>query len=256
MMRKEAFNSKILDRDVWLPYHLPEWSSREATKASYELVSDTLRLFIPPEMPRWCPETHAEPLRVSGIQSGSRSGPVGSRDGQQRFRDDLEVREAQPRFEGWLQSRGRIAIRCKMNLTVRSMAAMWLSGFEEEPDQAGELCVVEIFGRSVQKNRSAEVGCGVKQIFDPRLVQDFVAPRLQLDIREFHIYAVEWETGRANFYVDGDLVHQSAQAPNYPLQIMLAVFDFPAWDDGSNGDHVPELVIDWIEGSEQTGNSG
>lgn len=249
MLRKEAFTTNTLNRDVWLPHYLPAWSSRAATRASYELVSNTLRLFIPTEMPRWCPETHTEPLRVSGIQSGNRSGPVGSRDGQQRFRDDLQVREAQPHFEGWLQSSGRIAIRCKMNLTARSMAAMWLSGFEAVPEQAGELCVVEIFGRSVQNNESAEVGCGVKKLYDPRLVEDFVAPRLQLDIRECHTYAVEWGVGRSRFYVDGDLVHQSAQAPDYPLQIMLAVFDFPAWDDGSHDKHMPELIVDWIEGS-------
>lgn len=249
MKRKEMFESEILNQDVWLPHYLPAWSSRLATKANYELVSNTLRLFIPTDRELWCPETHAEPLRVSGIQSGNRSGPVGSRDGQQRFRDDLEVRESQTRFEGWLQKNGRIAIRCKMNLTARSMAAMWLSGFEQKPDQAGELCVVEIFGRSVEKNRSAEVGCGIKKLYDPRLVQDFVAPRIQLDIRDFHIYAVEWGDELSKFYIDGELVFKSAQAPNYPMQIMIAVFDFPAWDNGSNVDHVPEIVVDWVEGS-------
>ncbi|MCB0196892.1 MAG: glycoside hydrolase family 16 protein [Anaerolineae bacterium] len=249
MKRKETFNSNTLDRDVWLPHYLPAWSSRSATQANYELVSNTLRLFIPTALKLWCPETHPEPLRVSGIQSGNRSGPVGSRDGQQRFRNDLEVREAQPRFEGWLQNTGRVAIRCKMNLTPRSMAAMWLSGFEEAPDEAGELCVVEIFGRSVEENKSAEIGCGVKKLYDPRLVQDFVTPRINLDIRDFHTYAVEWGAERSKFYIDGQRVFQSAQAPGYPMQIMIAVFDFPAWDDGSNGDHVPEMVVDWIEGN-------
>lgn len=252
MKRKEMFRSKILDQSVWFPHYLPAWSSRSATQASYELVSNKLRLFIPTDMTLWCPDTHPEPIRISGIQSGNRSGPVGSREGQQRFKADLVVREAQPRFEGWLQKTGRITIRCKMNLTKRSMAAMWLSGFEDKSDEAGELCVVEIFGRSIKKNESAEVGCGVKKLYDPHLVQDLVSPRINLDVRDFHTYAVEWSDHVSKFYVDGELIFKSAQAPSYPMQIMLAVFDFPAWDDGSNNEHVPEMVIDWIEGGSTT----
>ena len=94
---------------------------------------------------------------MSGVQSGNFSGPVGSTIGQQRFRDGLLVAEAQPRFVGWLQSSGRIAVRCRMDLSSRSMGALWLAGFEERPQEAGELCVVEVFGSSVE-GRSAEVG--------------------------------------------------------------------------------------------------
>ncbi len=30
------------------------------------------------------------------------------------------------------------------------------------------------------------------------------------------------------------------------VQVMIAVFDFPAWSDGDD-DHVPELIVDWVE---------
>ncbi len=245
---KDEFTSGSLDRNRWLPHYLPAWSSRDATRAEYELTAEGLRLFIPNEKGLWCPDLHPEPIRVSGIQSGNHSGPVGSSRGQQRFRDDLVVSEFQPHFEGWLQSGGRLAIRCKMELSTRSMAALWLSGFEQNPDDAGELCVVEIFGRSVRDDTSVEVGVGVKKLFDPRLTQDFAAPRIGIDIGEFHTYAVEWGDGRSLFSVDDRPVLESLQAPDYPLQIMIAVFDFPDWNDGSSRDHVPEMVIDWIEG--------
>jgi hypothetical protein len=36
------------------------------------------------------------------------------------------------------------------------------------------------------------------------------------------------------------------QAPDYPMQMMVAVFDFPA--KGAS-DHVPELAVDLVRGT-------
>lgn len=245
---RDGFSGEQLNLDVWLPNYLPVWSSRAETKAQYELTPEGLRLFIPPETGLWCPEEHTEPLRVSAIQSGNRSGPVGSTDGQQRIRDDVPVREYQPRFEGWLPTYGGVAIRCRMELSARSLGAMWLSGFEDHPEDSGELCAVEVFGRSIDANGSAEIGVGVKNLYDPRLTEDFVAPRIPIDVSEYHTYAVNWSPGYSEFLVDGRVIHRSDQAPEYPMQIMIAVFDFPGWSVQGDREHVPELVVDWIEG--------
>lgn len=247
---RDDFVGTDLDTSVWFPHYLPAWSSRAATAASYTVGDSALTLTIPGSHPRWCERDHPEPLRVSGVQSGNFSGPVGSTIGQQRFRDGLVVAEAQPRFEGWLPSSGRVAVRCRMDLSSRSMGALWLAGFEEQPDEAGELCVVEVFGSSVEDGLSAEVGVGVKRVHDPRLVHDFVAPRLSIDVAEDHDYAVEWDTARAVFSIDGEPVHACTNPPTYPMQVMIAVFDFPASGDHLHDDHVPALTIDWVEGSQ------
>lgn len=244
-LRRDDFDGYDLDRSVWLPHYLPMWSSLADTAATYELTKEGLRLWIEPDAPLWCPDVHEGPLRVSAIQSGNRSGPVGSTEGQQRINDVHTVREAQERHEGWLPSRGTVSIRCRMDVSGRSMAAMWLSGFEDRPEDSGELCVVEVFGRSVA-GESAEVGVGVKSLHDPRLRQDFVAPRLSIDVARFHTYSVTWGEDRSVFSVDGEIAHRSSQAPTYPMQIMIAVFDFPAWSNGDDHDHVPELVVDWV----------
>lgn len=246
MERRDGFSAPDLDRSAWLPHYLPMWSSLEETAATYAVTDEGLRLWVERDAPLWCPDTHDEPLRVSAVQSGNRSGPVGSTDGQQRIDDEHTVQQFQTRFEGWLPDGGTVAIRCRMSLSLRSMAAMWLAGFEDHPDDAGELCVVEVFGRSVERD-SAEVGVGVKALHDPRLRQDFVAPRLPIDVRGHHTYAVTWDRERSVFEVDGEVVHQSAQAPDYPLQIMIAVFDFPDWPSDGDAGHVPELVVDWVE---------
>lgn len=130
------------------------------------------------------------------------------------------------------------------------MAAMWLSGFEADPDDAGELCVVEVFGSSVKPAGTAEIGVGVKALYDPRLSDDVVAPRLPVDVTQLHTYAVDWGADGAEFFLDGQRIHRSAQVPTYPLQVMIAVFDFPARSTGDDEHLVPELAIDWVEGEQ------
>ena len=40
------------------------------------------------------------------------------------------------------------------------------------------------------------------------------------------------------------------QSPNYPTQLMIGLFDFPARDpSGVWADHVPELVVSSVKGS-------
>lgn len=42
-------DSATLDRTVWVPHHLPEWSSRAATAATYEVRDGALHPTIPPD---------------------------------------------------------------------------------------------------------------------------------------------------------------------------------------------------------------
>ena len=246
---RDDFDGSTLDESVWLPHYLPAWSSREASAASLRLQDSCLVLDVPVDHPVWCPGDHEPPLRVSGVQSGSFSGPVGSTRGQQRFREGQVVREEQPRLEGWLPASGHVEVRCRMTLSPRSMGALWLSGFEDDEDQlqCGELCVVEIFGRSV-RDGSCEVGVGIKAFRDPALTQDFDAPRLPIDPADFHTYAVDWNADYAVFSVDGQEVRRCPHPPTYPLQVMIAVYDFPGWSVGGDDHLVPELVVDHVGG--------
>ena len=241
----DDFDGPELDTGVWLPHYLPAWSSRAASAASYHLGNGFLTLDIPVDHPVWCAGDHVPPLRVSGLQSGSFSGPVGSTLGQQPFRDGQTVREEQPRFEGLLVDGGHLEVCCRMRISQRSMASLWLVGFEDRPERCGEICVVEVFGRSV-RDGSAEVGSGFKAFRDPELAPDFAAPRLDLDVADLHTYAVDWDRTEAVFTVDGRDVRRCAVPPAYPLQLMVAVFDFPEWSDGSDDDLVPALELDRV----------
>jgi hypothetical protein len=238
----DDFDGSGLDLEVWLPHYLPQWSSRAESAAAYDVAGSELRLTIPPGQRIWCEGDHEPPLRVSGVQSGVFSGEVGSTVGQQPFREGQVVREAQPAQWGWTPLYGRIEVRARMELSPRSMASVWMVGLEQEPEQSGEICVFEVFGDAIDA-----VGSGIHPFRDPELSEEFDAPRTPIDVREPHVYAVDWTQGRVDFVIDGEPVKTVRQAPDYPLQLMIAVFDFP--EKGGPADHVPLLAVDWVRGS-------
>ena len=245
----EDFNGPDLDTEIWVPHYLPQWSSRAESAASYTIAGSELRLTIPPEHGLWCPDEHDGPLRVSGIQSGVFSGEVGSTIGQQPFRDGLVVREAQPAQWGWTPEYGLLEVRARMDLSPRSMAAVWMVGLEDEPARSAEICIFEVFGEALKGGTSAAVGMGVHPFRDPAITDEFDAPRVPIDVNERHVYAADWKPGRVDFLIDGERVRTVNQAPDYRMQMMVAVFDFPDKADTAPRDHVPELAVDWVRGS-------
>jgi hypothetical protein len=247
----DDFAGDDLDAAVWVPHYLPAWSSRVASAAAYEVRDSCLHLSVPVDHPVWCAGDHLPPIRVSGIQSGSWSGPVGSTQGQQPFRDGQTVREEQPEHWGWTPARGLVEMRARAVVSTRSMVALWMVGREVVPVESAEICVTEMFGDAVVPGVSAAVGMGLHAFRDPRVTEDFEAPRLPVDVADWHTYAVRWGPDHADFSVDGAHVRSCPRPPAYPMQLMLAVFDFPERSDGRDGDRVPELVVDWIRGSDR-----
>jgi hypothetical protein len=179
------------------------------------------------------------------------SGPVGSTIGQQPFRDGAIVREAQPAHWGWTPHHGLIEVRARMELSPRSMAAVWMVGLEDEPARCAEICVFEVFGDAIEDaggNASAAVGMGVHPFRDPAIVDEFAAERVAIDVTEPHVYAADWRPGRVDFLIDGRRVKTVGQAPDYPMQMMVAVFDFPEKAASAPAGHVPLLAVDWVRG--------
>jgi hypothetical protein len=244
----DGFDTDTLDPDIWFPYYLPHWSSRAASAANLQVHDSLLHLTIPAEHPLWCPDRHPQPLRVSCIQSGSFSGPVGSTAGQQPFAEGLTVREEQPTLRGYTPHFAHVEVRMRAIVSARSMFALWLAGFEDTPDRSGEICVVEVFGDTVGP-AGADIGTGVKKLGDPKLVQEFSADPHPIDVAEFHTYAVDWLPDSLTFSIDGQVVRRSEQSPDYPMQLMLGLFDFPAKADPDADEvPVPELFVTHVRG--------
>lgn len=221
---EDTFEGGELDQSRWLPYYLPHWSSRERAAARYE-VGGGLTLRIDQDQPPWCPE-YDDGVRVSSLQTGSFAGPLGSPIGQHRFHPEAVVREEQPELRLYTPLYGRIELRAAASDDADAMVALWMIGFEDEPERSGEICVCEIFGRDVEPGRVA-IGVGLHPFGDPAIQDDFSRVTVPIDAREPHEYAAEWTPKSVRFFVDGDEVSASPQSPAYPLQLMLGIYAFP-----------------------------
>ena len=182
------------------------------------------------------------------MQSGNFSGPVGSTVGQQPYRDGVTVREEQETFWGWTPDQGYIELRARGLVTPRSMVAFWMVGLEDRPERSAEICVAEVFGNALELGKSAAVGMGLHSFRDPAVSENFDAVRLPIDLAEFHNYAVDWSTDKVDFLVDGTLVRSCPRPPSYPMQMMLAVFDFPEESSSDDAGAVPALIVDYVRG--------
>ena len=250
----DRFDAGHLDPAVWTAGYLPAWSSLAESAAAYRIAADGLHLTIPPEHPLWCPDLHDGPLRVSAVQTGNWSGPVGSTQGQQPFRDGLVVREEQPARGGFTPKFGTVEVVCRATIGARSMFSAWLVGLEDDPRRCGEICIVEVFGDSVQVDAlgavTAALGTGIHRFRDPLLREEFSADRVAIDVGTPHAFSVQWRPGSVTFLLDGKPVKQLSQAPDYPMQLILGVFDFPdrVATSGGSDPAIPELVVSSVRG--------
>ncbi len=233
---EDTFSAPELDTTKWLPYYLPQWSSRERTRARYD-VGDHLILRIEEDQQPWAPQ-YDGPLRVTNLQTGVRSGPLGSHDGQLRFRDDVVVSEEQPAQQLYTPTYGLIEVRARAIPDPNCMVALYLIGFEAEPHESAEICLLEVFGNDLGHTKM-----GIHRWGDPSLVEDTEKVPLPFDATEYHEYTASWRPGRTEFFLDGELVKSLDQAPTYPMQLMLDVYEFEP------GGHYPkEFHVEWVRG--------
>ncbi|MEX0732451.1 MAG: glycoside hydrolase family 16 protein [Aquisalimonadaceae bacterium] len=223
---EDDFDDDQLDTGKWFPHYLPHWSSLTRSAASYRIEDSRLRLFIREDQRPWCPEFDGE-VKVSGIQTGHFSGALGSRRGQHRFSQSVQVREELPNLRLFLPQYCRLEMKARASLNPWNLAALWLIGFEDDPDQSGEITLFEAFGHDVQAN-SARIGRGIKKIHDPHLRDAIDQGELAISVSEWHVYSMDWTPFGVAFYVDGKLVTQTTQSPSYPMQLMLNFYDLPS----------------------------
>ena len=220
----DTFQGPDLDSSKWLPHYLPQWSSRAASKARYD-VDGQLQLKIEADQKPWSPEYNGN-LRVSSLQTGCFSGPVGSAEGQHPFQADLQVREAQPTLRHYTPLYGYFETRLKAVALPGYMCALWMIGFEEKPEQSAEICICEIKGEHITPDESI-IGYGVHPFGDSSIQDEFYEDAFKIDATNFHIYAAEWTPDEIHFYIDNVRVKTVRQSPSYPMQFMLNIYELP-----------------------------
>lgn len=221
----DSFDGPDLDTSRWLPHHLPQWSSRAESAARYRFADGHLQLLIEDDQQPWCTEFDGG-TRVSSLQTGVFAGPAGGTVGQHRFSPVAIVREEQRNARLYTPQFGVFELRARGTDDPNSMVALWMIGYEDVPERSAEICICEIFGRTVEPEAAA-VGMGVHPFGDPSITDDFEAIRLPIDVREFHRYAAQWTSDEVTFFVDGSPVKTVHQSPQYPMQFMLGIYHFP-----------------------------
>lgn len=241
----DEFDGDCLNPDKWIPYYLPHWSSRERSSARYTLETGSLVLRIDEDHLPWCPEFDGE-VKSSSIQTGVFAGPVGSPLGQHRFNDECVVREAQTTHRTYTPKYGYFETRIKAARFAGNLVTLWMIGFEEIPEESGEIAIFEIFGDQITPTAS-EVRYGVHPWGDATLSEEFYREIVPIDAAMFHIYAVEWTPTHIDFYIDNIHRRTILQSPAYPMQFMLGIYELP-FEDKHSGDYPRRFMIDYFRG--------
>ena len=223
---EETFASDELSAARWVPHYLPHWTTPERSAARYTRTGAGLRLRIDDDQPAWRDADGG--LRVSNLQSGSWSGQLGSSRGQHRHVDGLTVVTPQPERRLYTPRSGLVEARLRASIDPTTMLAFWLIGFEaDSPDDSAEICVVELFGDSIGTVTST-LSIGVKAHHDPRMRDDMARIPAALDASAWHTYGAAWTRHRVRFFVDDQLVRTVDQGVDYPMQLMVDLFEFRA----------------------------
>jgi len=230
LLIQDDFGHDHLDESIWLPYYLPHWVGREASRARHRVRDGRLQLFIDDDQPAWNSDVDPR-MRVSSIETGCFAGPLGSTIGQHRTHGLLRVLEEQPSIQLLTPLFGAIEIRVHWTPMPDQMVALWMIGVEDTPERSAEICIFEIFGNEAT-DADALVGCGVHPFGDPAIVDDFEKVRVGNDVSEWHDYAVVWTPHDVTFFVDGQPTKHVEQSPTYPMQLMLNIYDFGAFTHG------------------------
>lgn len=245
---QDGFDGESLDLGNWLPFYLPQWSSRQVAAARYLLNGKTLNLLIEKDQTPWCPEFDGA-VRVSSLQTGCYSGPLGSNNGQHRFNPNLIVSEPQPPIKLYVPQYGYFEIRLKAVPIPGYMVAFWMIGFEEHPHQSAEICICEIFGNQVSR-RASTVGYGLHPFHDPSITDAFYHDNFEFDASDYHIYAAEWTPIHVEFFIDNVSIRTIHQSPQYPMQFMLGIYEIPdQLVAPTSGESWPKIMqVDYVRG--------
>lgn len=251
---EDDFGGAELDGSKWLPFYLPQWASRAATATRYRMADSCLVLQIEEGQPAWLPEGDGE-VRVSSVQTGVFAGPKGSIQGQHRFNKNLFVAEEQTPEKLYTPHFGYFEARLKAPATPNGHVAFWMIGYGERTGQHGEINVCEIKGAGMREWQ-ADIGYGIRANGDSSLQDSFFVDDVLVDAYDFHTYAVEWMPKRVDFFIDGKRTRTIPQAPDYPMQLMLSIYEDPSQQQPSGRLPDPgyprEFAIDWVRGWKRT----
>jgi hypothetical protein len=124
----------------------------------------------------------------------------------------------------WAPSAGRVDVRVSASRDPDCMLAAWLVGTEHDDEcAAGEVCIFEIDAAAVGEKTTAR--SGVKAHRDVRLTTDVIEVELPFDASTPHTWTAIWGDGETTIGCEGVVVRHLRQAPDYPMFLMVDLFE-------------------------------
>ncbi|WP_198659281.1 glycoside hydrolase family 16 protein [Nocardiopsis sp. FIRDI 009] len=76
---------------------------------------------------------------------------------------------------------------------------------------------------------------------------------MEIDARRLHTYTVEWIPEHVAFSIDGHHQRSLDQFPDYPMQLMLNIYEFPADHPERATAHPKHFIVDYVRGYRPAG---
>ena len=89
------------------------------------------------------------------------------------------------------------------------------------------------------------MGRGIKKINDPKLTTEFDETKLPIRLSDWHVYSLDWTPDGVRFFLDGKLISKTSQSPDYPMQLMVNIYEIPG-SDSKASDTEAWFEIDYI----------
>lgn len=143
-------------------------------------------------------------------------------------------------------SRGRVDVTISASADEGTMVAAWLVGTEHlSADDAGEICIFEIDAEAIGP-QTTRARFGVKAHHDTRLMTDMHEALLPIDARRPHTWTVVWGDGETLIGCEGTVLRCFPQAPDYPLALLIDIFEVGS----PRGSYPKSFVVHRVRGWE------
>lgn len=241
----DDFEGEELSKEKWLPFYVPFCSPTGIAIPSYEIRKGNLALKITEEQEPWCPEFNGE-IKCSSIQTGIYSGRGEGISALQETAADKGAGDAPQFTSTYVPQYGYFEIRARMLITNSNMVSFRMRGYDSLLKKSAEVYIFEVKGKSVKGN-FAKIGYGIRKFQDKKIDEEFYETAVDIDVSRFHCYAVEWDSQKFTFYIDNKKIKQIDQLLDYPMQLMLGIFELPVFEkDIIDRIYPKELIVDYV----------
>lgn len=111
-----------------------------------------------------------------------------------------------------------------MQYRKNHVAAFWMIGFEDNPQNSAEICIFELKGGNVSEN-SSKIGYGVHPFYNNSIIDEFYEDSFNINVLDWNVYGVKWLQDKICFYLNDELVRTIYQSPQSEMQLMLNIYD-------------------------------